>query len=459
MASVGTVVEEAGLETLGYRQELDRSLSMLDLLVYGLVFIVPIAPLLNFGFVFNAGQGMVPLVYAVGLVAMLFTARSYVTMSATFPVAGSVYAYAGRGINPSAGFMAGWAMLLDYLLLPSLVYVQSAAALSSIFPGVPKPVWVLTMLTGITAINLVGIQTTARLNKALLVIQLLFLAAFVVLGLIALQHGVAGAHLTLAPLWDPAKVTPSLVFGALSMAAVSFLGFDAISTLSEEARGGRRAVGTATMLSLVVVSGLFIGETWLACLFLLDHGPFAAGDAAATAHLYVAQLIGGDIFKVLMAGLMVVIAGVPCALVSQAATARLIFSMARDGALPRPLAHIDARFRTPQRAVLLVSAATLVISMLLVDRLDLLFSLVSFGALGGFLMVHASVLVHHAWRGRSRRWVAHIAVPVLGFAIVGYVFYSIDPLAKIVGGAWLGIGVAILLVLKARSIAPQLPGG
>ena len=457
MTSIGTVVDEAGLESLGYRQELDRSLSMTDLLVYGLVFIVPIAPLVNFGFVFNAGRGMVPLVYAVGLVAMLFTAFSYVTMSRSFPVAGSVYAYAGRGIRPSAGFIAGWAMLLDYLLLPSLVYVQCAAAMSSVFPGVPKPVWVLTLLTAVTAINLMGIQTTARLNKALLLIQLLFLAAFAVLGVIALRHGVAGAHLSLAPLWDSAKVTPSLVFGALSMAAVSFLGFDAISTLSEEARGGRKAVGTATLLSLLVVSGLFIGETWLACLFLLDHGPFAAGDAAATAHLYVAQLIGGPIFRFLMAGLMVVIAGIPAALVSQAATARLIFSMARDGALPRLLAHIDTRFRTPQRAVLLVSAATLVISMLLVDRLDLLFSLVSFGALCGFLMVHASVLVHHAWRGRSPRWMAHILAPVIGFCIVAYVLYSIDPLAKIVGGVWLALGAGALLILQVRRISPQLP--
>ena len=453
MTKVATV-DETGLEALGYRQELNRSLTLVDLVVYGLVFIVPIAPLMNFGFVFNASQGMVPLVYAVGLVAMTFTAISYMTMSQTFPVAGSVYAYAGMGIGSSAGFMAGWAMLLDYVLLPSLVYVTCSTAMSGILPSVPKPVWVLTMLAGITAINMLNIQISARVNKLLLAVQLAFLVVFIVLALIALQHGVAGARLSLAPLWDPVKVTPGLIFSALSIAAVSFLGFDAISTLSEEAIGGRRAVGLATVLSLVAVAGLFMVQTYLACLFLLNHGPFAHGDPSATAHLYVAELIGGPSFKFAAAGVVVIICGIPCALVSQAATARLIFSMARDGRLPRALAHIDRRSQTPQRAVLVVSAATLTISLTLVDRLDLLFSLVSFGALCGFLMVHLSVLVHHAWRARSRRWIVHVAVPLLGLVIIGYVLFSLDPRAKIVGGLWLAVGAAGLIFLKSGQSAP-----
>ena len=91
-----------GLAEFGYQQELKRSLRLRDLLVYGLIFMVPIAPFAIFGVVFNASKGMVPLTYAIGLVAMLFTALSYREMSRAFPVAGSVYAYAGRGITPSA---------------------------------------------------------------------------------------------------------------------------------------------------------------------------------------------------------------------------------------------------------------------------------------------------------------------------------------------------------------------
>ena len=238
----------------GYRQELKRSLSSFDLLVYGLVFIAPIAPWSNFGFVYNASHGMAPLVFVVGLVAMVFTAFSYMSMAEAFPVAGSVYAYAGRGIGESAGFLAGWALLLDYLLLPTLVYVICAVSVHAVAPVLPKAALVVGFLAFNTAVNLMGVESTARLSVALLVLQLILLAVFVVLALIAVAHGVNGARFTTEPLFDAAKVTPPLIFGALSLAVLSFLGFDAISTLSEEAKGGAKAVGWATMVSLLAAS-------------------------------------------------------------------------------------------------------------------------------------------------------------------------------------------------------------
>src|SRR5271155_5777904 len=159
-----TGAASAGVESFGYRQELKRSLSPFDLLVYGLVFIAPIGPWSSFGFVFNASHGMVPLVYLVGLVAMVFTALSYMTMSAAFPVAGSVYAYAGRGIGETAGFLAGWALLLDYLLLPTLVYIICAVSVHAIYPAVPKALLVAAFLGFNTVINLFGVESTARLS-------------------------------------------------------------------------------------------------------------------------------------------------------------------------------------------------------------------------------------------------------------------------------------------------------
>src|SRR5436190_19684348 len=144
---------ESGLADFGYRQQLKRSLSLTDLLVYGLVFIVPIAPFAIFGVVFNAARGMVPLTYVIGLVAMVFTALSYREMSGAFPVAGSVYAYAGRGIHPAAGFLAGWAILLDYLLIPTLCYVAGAAAMAAVLPSIPQSAWVVAFVVFNTAVN------------------------------------------------------------------------------------------------------------------------------------------------------------------------------------------------------------------------------------------------------------------------------------------------------------------
>src|SRR6201991_660335 len=132
-----------GVEEFGYRQELKRSLSFTDLLVYGLIFMVPIAPFGIFGSVFQASGGMVALAYVIGMVAMAFTAGSYSQMSRAFPMAGSVYTYAGRGIARPVGFLAGWMVLLDYVLVPGLLYLIAGIAMNSIVPAVPAWLWVV----------------------------------------------------------------------------------------------------------------------------------------------------------------------------------------------------------------------------------------------------------------------------------------------------------------------------
>ena len=455
-ASEGVAAASAEVESFGYRQELKRSLSPMDLLVYGLVFITPIAPWSSFGFVFNASHGMVPLVYVVGFVAMLFTARSYMVMSAAFPVAGSVYAYAGKGIGESAGFLAGWALLLDYLLLPSLIYVICAVSIHAVLPALPKPLLVAAFVALNTTVNIIGIESTAKASIALLALQLLLLALFTGLCLIGLAHGVAGAHLALSPLYDAHQVSPSLIFGALSLAVLSFLGFDAISTLTEEAKGGARAVGRATMLSLLVAAALFVAQTYLASLFVLNHPAFASGDDAATAFFVIAKMVGGEPLRWSVSILGVLFSGLAGALTAQAATARLIYSMARDGMLFRALAKVGAKRQTPHRAILLTAAITLVLGIFMVNQLELLTSMVNFGALTGFLALHVAVVVWFIGRQKSRQWFSHLISPILGFAIVGYVLVNIQALAKITGLVWLGVGVIMLIVIKTRGGRPGL---
>ena len=181
---------------------------------------------------------MAPLVYIVGLVAMMFTAISYMVMSRAFPVAGSVYAYASRSIGESLGFLAGWAILLDYLMVPTLAYVFAATAINAMFPQVPEWVALMTFIIVVTITNVLGVEATSRFNKVMLWVQLLVLVAFVALAVVGVAHGTGGAHVSAAPFFQKGLVTPPLLFGALSVAALSFLGFDGISTLSEEAKGG-----------------------------------------------------------------------------------------------------------------------------------------------------------------------------------------------------------------------------
>src|SRR3954465_10917378 len=152
------------IEKYGYHQELHRSLSFTDLLVYGLVFMVPIAPFGIFGSVFQASGGMVALAYAIGMVAMMFTALSYAQMSQAFPMAGSVYTDAGRGIAAPVGFMAGWMILLDYVLVPALLYLIAGAAMNSLVPSIPVWLWMIGFVVLNTALNYMGIEMTAHVH-------------------------------------------------------------------------------------------------------------------------------------------------------------------------------------------------------------------------------------------------------------------------------------------------------
>ena len=439
---------------------LRRSLSLGDLLVYGLVFIVPIAPFVIFGVVFNASRGMVPLTYVIGLVAMVFTALSYREMSASFPVAGSVYAYVGRGLHPAAGFLAGWAILLDYLLIPSLCYVAGAAAMHSVLPQVPQSLWIVAFIAFNTTINLLGIETTARASMIFLVGELVVLGAFVVLGVIAVSRGVGGATWNTLPFYNARVFQPGLIFSALSVAVLSFLGFDAISTLAEETKGGARVVGRATMYALCLAAALFIEQTYIAALLVPGQTAFAGEAATNDAFYNLSGVVGGGTFKLVVALSAALAAAIANALVAQAATARLLYAMARDGQLPRFLAHIHPVRRVPERAVLFVSGVSLLLGLFFVGQIGLLSSLVNFGALFSFLMLHVAVVVYFVLRRRVRTFALHLVSPAIGFVIIAVVLANSDVHAKLGGTAWLAIGVVILtgLHLAGRSTELQLEG-
>ena len=431
--------DDRPLEHFGYRQELKRSLGLGALVVYGLVFINPTSPFSIFGIVYNLSHGMVPLVYVFGLIAMTFTAASYIMMSRAFPVAGSVYSYAGRGIGSMVGFLAGWALLLDYILMPTLIYVLCAVAIEALVPGFPRTVVIVAAVCFNTGINLLGIEASARLNAVILTVLLAFLGLYFVLGVYALTHGVAGAHLSTAPLFRPETFSTAAIFSALSVATLNFLGFDGISTLVEEARGGARDVGRAMMISLCLAAVLFICATYLASLFVLDRSSFPPGPHTDGAFYTVAEIIGGKWFLAL-ASSKVLIAGVAVAAASQIATARLIYGMARDGRLPRLFAYVHPERRIPSRAILLIAAINLATGLAFANQLEMLSTLVCFGALTGFLLLHASVISHFVWRQKSRRWGRHLLVPLAGGAITAYVLVNMAHNALITGVIWLAIG-------------------
>jgi len=444
------------IEQYGYRQELHRSLSFRDLLVYGLIFMVPIAPFGIFGGVFQGSGGMVALAYVVGMVAMMFTALSYAQMSRAFPMAGSVYTYAGRGLAPSVGFLAGWMILLDYFLVPALLYLIASVAMNSLIASIPVWLWLIGFVVLNTVVNYLGIEMTAKVNRVMLIAELIVLAIFIVIGVVALAQG-KGRGFDFTPLFNSHTFSWSLVFGAVSIAVLSFLGFDGISMLAEENKESSRAIGRAMVAALLLAGVLFIVQTWVASLLVRDPDALIAnGDPGGTAFYDAAALAGGAWLSKLTALATAISWGFANSLVAQAATSRLLYAMARDRQLPAFLAKVHPKKGVPVNATLLVAAVSLVLGLYMNSRSDgitLLSALVNFGALTAFLVLHVSVVWHYVVRSGSRAWWPHLIAPAIGFGILMFVVINANIAAQKLAFVWFGIGLALLigLVLTGRN--------
>ncbi|SDA39309.1 amino acid/polyamine/organocation transporter, APC superfamily [Pseudomonas sp. NFACC15-1] len=442
------------IEAFGYKQELKRGLSLTDLVVYGMIFMIPIAPFGVYGYVNAEAPGMVPLAYIIGMVAMLFTALSYGSMARAFPVAGSVYSYAQRGLNPHVGFIAGWLMLLDYLLIPPLLYVYAAMALNHLYPDIPKVGFILAFLVSATFVNLRGITFTARMNIIFLLAQLVVLGIFLFYAWNALHGGTGHGQLTLAPLYSPEHFNFALLMQAVSIAVLSFLGFDAISTLAEEIKGDPgRSVGKAALVTLLVMGAIFVVQTWIATDLAAGMG-FKSAD---TAFYEIAELAAGGWLATLTAVATALAWGVAVAITSQAAVSRLLFGMARDGQLPKVLAKVHPKHNTPYMSIYLVAVLSLLICYLFINAVDTLTSLVNFGALSGFMLLHITVINHYWRRQRSGQLIRHLICPLVGFVIVAAIMYNMGVAAQKLGLIWIAAGVVYLCLLNKFGSRTALP--
>jgi amino acid transporter len=425
-------------------RKLERVLSTTDLLIYGMIFMVPIAPFALFAHVLDESRGMIVLVYLIGMVCMVFTAMSYASMSRAFPSAGSVYTYAQRGLSEAAGFFAGWLILLDYILIPALLYIISAAGLKPLLPPIPGWVWITGFVAFNAIVNVLGVELGAKANRWLLALELVVLAIFIVVGLVALHHGVGAGRLTMAPLFDASKFSLSLALGATSTAVIAFLGFDGISTLGEEAKDADHGVARATILSLVLVGILFMVQTWIAADLASGH-TFADLDAG---FYEIADAAGGAWLRNLTLAAVVIASGIANAMAAQSAVSRILFAMARDRKLPSALARLHPRYRTPYVATIAVAVVSLAVGLAFADRLEDLSRLVNFGALTGFLLLHLAVINHFVRRNGSRQWFAHLVSPIAGFVIIAFVIVEMDTVAKTLGAIWIALGVGYYLILR-----------
>ena len=434
---------------------LRRALGTPSLVLLGLVYMVPLTIFTTYGIVTEITGGRLPVAYAVTLAAMLFTARSYGRMARAFPVAGSAYAYSRQAFGGPVGFLTGWTLMLDYLLLPMINYLVIGIYLNAAFPAVPGWVFALASIALVTALNLFGIVTVARTNYLIIGVQALFIVVFVVI--VCIARGSPGAADPLDPIVGDGSA-PGL-FPVLSGAAIlclSFLGFDAVSTFSEEAKDSRRVVPRAIMQTTIIAGVLFIGLAYLSYL-VYPHSTFSDVDSAS---VEVMQHAGGAFLTAFFTAAYVA-GALGSALTSQAAVSRIIYAMGRDGVLPRRIfGWLSPRWKSPVAGIVVTSVVAL---LALVLDLTTVSSLISFGALAAFSLVNLSVIKHYFIDQRERSGhevFGNLLVPGAGFLITVWLWTSLSPLALVVGIVWCVLGVIWLAVVTRgfRAPTPQFEG-
>ncbi|GAA1145767.1 amino acid permease [Microbacterium natoriense] len=418
-----------------------RVLGVPSLVLFGLVYMVPLTAFTTYGIVTQLTGGRVAATYIITLVAMVFTARSYARMSVAYPYSGSAYVYTQQSFGGALGFLAGWSLLLDYLFLPMINYLIIGLYMGASFPDVPTWIWIVAAIALVTVLNVIGIVSVARANFVVIAVQAVFIIAFV-----GLSIGAAGGQGVdpLVPFTGDGTVDSILpLFQGAAILCLSFLGFDSVSTLAEEAKDSRRTVPRAIMIVTISAGLLFILLTYLAQIAY----PSNAFESADTASIEVVASFGQQWLSTLfIAGF---IAGsIGSALTSQASVARILFAMGRDGVLPRSIfGRLNKRFGTPVVPILIVSAVSLY--ALFADLLTVS-NMISFGALIAFSCVNLSTIKHYfVDRGERGGWdaVNNLALPGIGFALTVWLWTNLSGMTFVVGLSWLAIGVVLLLIV------------
>jgi putrescine importer len=416
--------------------ELKRVLGLKALVLYGIVLIQPTAPMPLYGIVCQQAKGHVVTTILIGMIAMLFTAISYGRMAKVYPSAGSAYTYVGRELSPSLGYLTGWMMIFDYVLNPIICVIWCSKAALNFLPHVPYPAWACFFALLFTGLNLRGIEASARTNLWVtmglgLVIVLFFAAVIHFLRRLPPMTSESFLH----PFYDPATFSWTSVSTGTSIAVLTYIGFDGISTLSEEARDPRRNIPLATVLTCLVTGLLAASQVYAAQLVWPSYDDLPDID---TAFVHIAGRAGGPGLFFLV-NLALLVATIGSGTGAHLAAGRLLYGMGRDNAIPkRFFGTVDTRTRIPRNNILLVGGLALLGAFVVDFQLGA--ELLNFGAFIGFMGVNLAAFARYYLRSRQKN-LLDLALPLLGFVICLYIWLSLRTPAKVAGFAWLAAGL------------------
>ena len=422
---------------------LRRSLTLRDLILYGIIVIQPTAPMPAYGVFSNAGHGHVVTAILIAMVAMGFTATSYGRMARIYPSAGSAYVYVGRELHPALGYLTGWCVTMDYILNPLICTIWSAGAMTDLLAGtpweVPYPglVWPAFFAGLFTLLNLRGIQSSARINQLLCAVMGAVIIAFfwVVLARV-LQLGSYPDHYFSRPFYDSQTFTVGRLLHGTSVAVLTYIGFDGISTLSEEVENPKRNILLATVL-VCLLAGLLAALEVYGAQLLSSQTEFPEGEVE-NAFSHVAAGAGGPLLAKAIS-LTLLVATIGSGMASQLGAARLLYGMGRSGAIPRKFfGAVHPVSRVPANNVLFVGAIALAGSYIL--NYDAGAELLNFGALIAFMGVNLAAFVRYYARDRQRT-LSTFLMPLLGFVICLFLWLHLSTMAMVAGSIWMLTGI------------------
>jgi len=425
------------------RSELKRVLGLWDLIFYGIVLIQPIAAVGLFGIAQRNSHGHMMLTILIAMCAMMLTAVSYGRMASVYPSAGSAYTFVSRGLNAHLGFLAGWAMVLDYLTVPIVSIVYAALTLVRLVPHVSFAVWIILLMTLITLLNLRGMKATAHSNMILLAAMCVVIAVFFWSSVhYVTNQGGVHALFSMQPIYNPATFRLGDVLTATSFAALTYIGFDGVTTLAEDVKNPRRNVLIATVL-VCLFTGIFsAAQVYLAARVWPSYHDYPNVE---TAFFDVCGRAGGPWLFQAMA-LTLFVACVGSVLTGQVGAARLLYGMGRDGVLPRAVfGRLNKRTNTPSFNLILVGVTTVAGALTL--SYEHAAEVLNFGAFLAFMGVNAAVIRTFYFQRNKRGLLPNALMPALGLAVCATIWWSLPTLAKWIGSAWLLMGILYLYAL------------
>jgi putrescine importer len=429
------MAEQTAVPAKSSPARLARTLTLWNLILYGVIVIQPTAPMSVFGVLSERGRGHVITTILLAMVAMLFTAISYGRMARAYPSAGSAFTYVGQEINAPLGYVTGWSMAMDYMLNPLICIIWCSKAAMNFAPQVPYTVWALFFFLLFTGLNLRGIRTSARINTGLAAFMGVVIAVFFV-G--AARYVFGHAHNTadfLRPFYDPQTFNAKMVLSGTSIAVLTYIGFDGISTLSEEARNPRRDILLATVITCVVIGVLSALEVYAAQLVWPASQPYPDVD---TAFVHVAGRVAGPWFFALV-NLTLLIANIGSGMGAQLGAARLLYGMGRSNALPRSFfGAVDAKRHIPRNNVIFVGVVALAGAFVLSYGLGA--EMLNFGALIAFMGVNAAAVMRYYVRNPQKQ-LTNLLPPVFGFLVCLLLWLNLSKPAKVAGAAWMVAGI------------------